>query len=227
MGEMKTVTCPKCSGQIRFEFRAVLSADREPEAAEALRNGTLFNVRCEGCGFESTIRYPILYTDMAHRVVIRCCGTDDEEVLRMTAEEAQKTAAAFGPDLRHRIVTNPDDLREKAEIFRAGLDDRYVEIMKPFVLEQLRAARPEMPSAFLRFRMTEGEETFTVFDAEGAPLGSFPFNRKAYEGGIVPNMPLGPEDNVLFVSPAWVAEYFARRTAAEHQKTDPAPEEAQ
>ena len=211
MGEMKEVRCPKCGGAIRFEFRATLSADREPEAAEVLRRGTLFDVRC-GCGFESTIRYPMLYTDMAHRAVIRCTGTDDEEVLRMTAEEVRKTAEAFGgAALQHRIVTDADDLREKAEIFHAGLDDRHVEIMKPFVLQQLREAKPDLPVAYLRFHEADGGDVFTAYDAGGSPLGSFPFNRRAYEEGIVPNMPLGPEDEVLFVSAAWTADYFSRR----------------
>ena len=130
MGEMKEVRCPECGAAIRFEFRATLSADREPEAAKALRRGGLLSVKCGGCGFQSTIRYPMLYTDLAHRAIIRCTATDDEEVLRMTAGEVRKTAEAFGgAALRHRIVTDPEDLREKAEIFHAGLDDRHVEIM--------------------------------------------------------------------------------------------------
>lgn len=212
MGEMKEVCCPECGAAIRFEFRATLSADREPEAAKALRRGGLFSVKCGGCGFQSTIRYPMLYTDLAHRAIIRCTATDDEEVLRMTAGEVRKTAEAFGgAALRHRIVTDPEDLREKAEIFHAGLDDRHVEIMKPFVMQQLREAKPDLPVAYLRFHEADGGDVFTAYDAGGSPLGSFPFNRRAYEEGIVPNMPLGPEDEVLFVSAAWTADYFSRR----------------
>ena len=139
--ERRPMTCRVCGKQ--FTVRVILQVDcARPEDREAnLANGSLFTFRCPACGEEMHFNHYLLWVDEGHSVAV-CNLTCEEE--KRAVEEALSALTAFGKtaDIRRRFVSSPARLCEKSEIFKAGLDDRTVEILKLYMAEEVRRSHP-------------------------------------------------------------------------------------
>ena len=62
------IKCPECGKENEFIVWQSLNGDLDPEAKQKLLDGTLFQFKCSGCGYESNVSYPTLYHDTARRV---------------------------------------------------------------------------------------------------------------------------------------------------------------
>lgn len=159
--ERRPLTCPSCGNQ--FTARVILQVDcARPEDREAnLADGSLFTFHCSHCGKPMYANHYLLWVDEGHTVAV-CNLTCEEE--KQAVDEALSALAAFGKasSIGRRFVASPSHLCEKAEIFRAGLDDRAVEIVKLYMAEEVRRTHPNRSITNVLF-FPDGEDFGILF----------------------------------------------------------------
>jgi len=159
--ERRNLTCASCGKE--FSARVILQVDcARPEDREAnLADGSLFTFRCPHCGREMRANHYLLWVDEAHSVAV-CNLTCDEE--KKAVDEALSALSAFGKmsRIRRRYVASPSHLCEKTEIFRLGLDDRAVEIVKLYMTEEVRRSHPQKTVSDVLF-FPDGEDFGILF----------------------------------------------------------------
>lgn len=139
--------CPRCGSELEVLRYEGINRSEDPEVARALMEGTLFQVECPSCGAQIQLDYPLLWHDLDHRCMVQY-ATNANEVEHANAlfDQAQCSAADAGMlgiafhGYHLRVVRDHNDLREKALVFDANLDDRMVEVCKAVALYQLMGA---------------------------------------------------------------------------------------
>ena len=150
------IKCPECGKDNGFIVWQSLNGDLDPDAKQQLLDGTLFHFKCECCGYESNIVYPILYNDMSNNVMIYFVKEDEIEEIKSSFAFKSEFGQAMA-DYRTRIVTDQNSLREKAIIFENKLDDRVVEILKLIYFSNLRQTQPDAKVEVAYFMVDNGE----------------------------------------------------------------------
>ena len=126
-----TVTCPKCSEAGEAELWTSVNNASNPDEAQWLIDGFLFQYECPACGAISTLNHDCLYHDAVNKMMVLYVTDPDK------ADEALAALLSRRPEgYRIRLVETLDDLREKAAIARDGLDDRAVEVAKQAVFNR-------------------------------------------------------------------------------------------
>lgn len=167
--ETKEYKCPACGAELTAELRHSVSAKQEPELKAKLLDGTLFEHRCPQCGDTRGMLYACLYHDEEHRALIYLIpGYDrgDPRQAEVMAGLSQLDCAMAGYTMR--IVRTPGELREKARLLEAGLDDRVVELCKCAAYAQITDEQPDFLLAASWYdRTADGADTVTLANAEG------------------------------------------------------------
>ena len=213
--------CPKCGKESEPEIQRSVNTVTEPEAAERVISGDLFSYQCPGCGTDVVLTFPLLYQDLVRRTTLQLVtaksGLTLEDSVKDAIAERETTMAELRAELpeadadfgeHFRVVTTPDDLREKAMILKAGLDDRYVEIIKSMTLSIQKQDGETTDVASNRFMIDDENKNFIVyFDENGEPIGEDTFPKEFYDA-IVDDMKLVDEPPV--VDAAWASSYAAK-----------------
>ena len=135
------IACPTCGATGEFILWESLNNVLNPDEAQQLIDGSLFRYRCPRCGAETDVVYPCLYHDLKEHAMVQLVdeGSLDEAIRMLDKMQADRMFAKMNEEAnyRHRLVTSQNDLREKAMLFRDGLDDRAMEVLKLLVLKQL------------------------------------------------------------------------------------------
>lgn len=123
---MKTqITCPSCHAAGEAEIWTHVNNVENPDEAQWLIDGFLFQYECPECGHVSTLNHDCLYHDARNRAFILYAAES------FKAQDALAALEARAPQgYRIRLVDSRETLREKAAILRDGLDDRAVEVAK-------------------------------------------------------------------------------------------------
>ncbi len=156
MSTYKTVKCPQCGAEISVRVWSSINTMIDTAIPDII-SGKLFDVKCEKCGYETFVNYPILFNDMINMVMIYYVFPESlEETVKSMKEQF------IDRGIRARVVTSQSELREKAAIFNAGLDDRVVELLKVLMMILIK---PQI----------EGKEVGHVyyFDDNGSPSIEF------------------------------------------------------
>ena len=124
--------CPGCGKGMHHDAWTLVNARKNPELAERLMEGTLFEFTCPSCGYTASLVNPCLFLDPEHRAYIYLVTNQGmaEGVVDMFDNRAECDGPTGGKDVIRRIVWNRHDLRGKAIALANGLDDRIVEILK-------------------------------------------------------------------------------------------------
>jgi hypothetical protein len=146
-----------CEKVFEADLPAVVDLAERPEAADEVLRGEFMAVTCPACGKRLTPEFPCRFTG----VPAGTFGTLDIELVP-EAERVAFLSGRLGRDLRKpdRVAIGVPELAEKLAIFRAGLDDRAVEMLK-FLLVT-RPGRDGEPSpvagreVVVTFRAVEG-----------------------------------------------------------------------
>jgi hypothetical protein len=123
-----------CENVFEADLPAVVDLAARPEAADEVLRGEFMAVTCPACGKRLTPEFPCRFTGVPAGPL----GMLDIEFVP-EAERVAYLGGRLGRDLAKpdRVVIGVPELAEKLAIFRAGLDDRAVEMLK-FLL----ASRP-------------------------------------------------------------------------------------
>ena len=131
------IICPYCSNQQNMTFWTVVNADENTRIRKKILDGTFFEQTCKSCGEIHYVTYPMLYQDDTNRFMLYHTSGILEISTAQQAIEKRRNIISARNDYRIRIVTSPNELREKTRIFEKNLDDRVIEIIKVLVLERL------------------------------------------------------------------------------------------
>jgi len=163
--EMKKVSCPTCNHDNEVKIFKTVNATTDPQFRESLLEGKLFSFRCANCGYEATLRYPMLYNDMKNRFMVYFIPEIERE--RITDEALEAEYGELG-DVTRRIVGSYNELKEKIHIFESGLDDRVIEIAKIAVnaVVAQRTGETVTGGYFSKYSVAEDTIGFTFFVGE-------------------------------------------------------------
>lgn len=110
-----------------------------PDEARQLLDGTLFEYHCPRCGAVTPVFYACLYHDMERHAMVQLVGEgsldDARAMLDRLRADGHISEMINAAHYRQRIVTDQNELREKALIFRDELDDRTIETLKALICE--------------------------------------------------------------------------------------------
>ena len=149
------VKCPSCGQPAVFTIWDSINATTDPELKERFMSGDLNAFRCEGCGDQTQIWYPVLYHDMQQLLLVWFMSGADKppDVPGLLDSMDGDDGAGY----RFRLVLSPNELKEKILLADAGLDDRVVELMKWLIRQNDHGARLK-PDDVLLFAQVEEEE---------------------------------------------------------------------
>jgi hypothetical protein len=132
-----------CEKVFEAELPAVVDLAERPEAADEVLRGEFMAVTCPACGKRLTPEFPCRFIG----VPAGALGVLKIELVP-EAERVAYLSSRLDRDLGKpdRVVIGVPELAEKLEIFRAGLDDRAVEMLK-FLLLSRSSRSGEAPPA--------------------------------------------------------------------------------
>jgi hypothetical protein len=122
------VKCPSCSQPGVFRIWDSVNVTADPELKDRFLSADLNTFRCEGCGQETQIWYPMLYHDSEQGLMIWLMLNDEAPPALADLLPGMTGGSAEG--YLFRLVSTPNELKEKIFIADSGLDDRVVELMK-------------------------------------------------------------------------------------------------
>lgn len=162
----KRVVCPKCDSSTEAELYTSINVTNHRELRKKALDESLFKWKCESCGHEARLTYPILYNDMKKRFMVYLIPRIEHfQLADKSLEEEFKT-------LKHiskRIVPDFNSFKEKIFIFESGLDDMAVELTKLAISQAVarKLGIDEIKEGYLSMYNTENNTMgFTYFIGE-------------------------------------------------------------
>ena len=204
MERTESVTCPKCGNVSDFIVWGSLNADIDPDAQAQLIDGSIFHFTCPKCGCKTNVNYGMLYHDMSNRAMAYYVQEESIDKTIAMIEDVNGKMDTFEQMLREgyrtRIVTSQNSLREKALIFKCGLDDRVIELGKLFFIAHAGQQHPDAEFSNVFFNESEGNYYFE-FIGEQYMQAEFP--RSFYEKICEGLSDRFPKENTFIVDLAW------------------------
>lgn len=157
--EIHNSICPHCGKEHTFSFQHKIHSEHHPEAAQSLVNGDFFAHICPECGHKQTLDLPALYYDGNHRtaVVYDPANSADASSFSMELAELRSKKCQI------RIVSDRNQLREKALILNLGWDDRVIEVCKIIVTAQAQTHYPGIAIDAVYFDVNDSQHSFVFF----------------------------------------------------------------
>lgn len=198
------VTCPDCGLEGPFTTWSSLNNVLSPQETELLLSGKLFLFDCQSCGTVTHVWYPCLYHDMEKRAMVQMCLEDKiGETIRMLTDFLENSTMGDA-GYRFRVVVSENELREKALIFKEGLDDRSIEVCKVAIKQNLaeRGSIAGSEDVFFLRAAEDGALAFEIVLANSSVWAEAP--RAIYDASsqfIAESCP--GENSTMIVNGAW------------------------
>ena len=151
---IKDIICPQCGVSQKYRLYTSINARENPELKRMALEETVFDWRCERCGYFAAMAYPFLYLDPDARYGI--CVTPGGSGQPVEPTEAVK-------DFVKRRVKNLAELKEKILIFDNGLDDVAVEVVKNALCAIIKNKYEAKRVHAYFSRVQEGSLEFAIF----------------------------------------------------------------
>ncbi len=162
------IACPSCGKPSQVAMWDVLEADCNPERAGQLASGRLLVHTCPHCRALVPLDYPLFYIDRARKVAaFYPAGQGDIGAIKTVFVQAVgrfhgiELSQLRKQEFAMRVVPERHQLPEKVLAWRAGLDDRLLEVLKASLLAELQARNPELG-------LCDAQLTEVAADPEGA-----------------------------------------------------------
>lgn len=166
--EMKTVSCPSCNYENNVTVYKTINGSTDGKAIkEKMLSGELFRFKCQNCGHEAMLNYPVLYNDMDKKFMVFYIP----EIDRTSAvdEKLEKEFAYEGlNDITRRLAGSFNEFKEKVHIFDSGFDDCAMEIAKVALYDVVskRTGDAVKGGYFSKYSEKDGTIGFTFFVGE-------------------------------------------------------------
>lgn len=158
------ITCPHCNHQQDFTLYDVINVSNEPALKNMVMSFELFKETCESCSNIIPVSYQTIYHDFDLKLIVVLDPT-----LEKSSQDVNELLEKEYGDLEGyqiRLVSNPDELKEKIQLRDAHLDDRVVEIVKQYYVATALERNPELKFMTVLFNrgLTEHEIVFITQD---------------------------------------------------------------
>ncbi|MCC8042058.1 MAG: CpXC domain-containing protein [Oscillospiraceae bacterium] len=134
--------CPCCNAEGRVTVPDIIDAEKSPQMAEKIFTGELFIYKCTGCGEKLRLSFPLLYINRKDKIAVQYAN--NEKNFKPALTVADQLKMELGDSVSVRVVCSSEDLIEKALIFRSGLDDRVIEMMKLSAYSKVKSDYPDI-----------------------------------------------------------------------------------
>lgn len=136
------ITCPNCGAPIQANIRQLIDVGQDPSAKAKLLSGTLNRVRCDACGFESTLATPLVYHDPENELLLTFMpvelNIDKQEQERIIGSMINRVMESLPPEERKGYLLQP-----QAVLTMQGLVERVLET-EGVTKEDIEAQRGKM-----------------------------------------------------------------------------------
>lgn len=123
----KDIICPSCTEKVEAELLRGVNVSENPEYREKIMDESIFEWQCPNCSHKSTISYPFLYHDEQKKFMVylipESCNIDLKA--KVLSQEFPELL-----DIKKRVVSFANSLKEKILIFESSLDDVAIELTK-------------------------------------------------------------------------------------------------
>lgn len=205
---IETITCPQCGEKSDFMIWESINTQIDPEMKNKVRTGEAFLWKCPNCGCEASIEYSCLYHQMEDSIMIYYVPNNAEEAIKMFSEMQENKAdflgMEFGDNYTFRVVKTKNQLKEKLNILDAKLDDRIIEIMKPFLISQLDK---NIHIKEMLFDIQDDEYCFAVNTEDG--WGQVGFYQELYDKLVQQFDPILINDKSVVIDFKWAMDLIS------------------
>ena len=122
---------------------------------EKVLNQSIFLYTCPNCGETFRFNYPTLYHQMEDLIMIYLVPESEVEKTCEIFCEKNALADFHTEKYLNRVVTSPNQLVEKIQIFDAGKDDRIMELVKLLATDSILKNDPDKEFDELRFAVDD------------------------------------------------------------------------
>lgn len=197
---LEKITCPQCGKESSFTVWQSVNTDLDPEMKAAVKDLSIFRFTCPHCGYSAMVDYGMLYHQMRDKIMIQYAESDErvEEAKSFFSGESPqgKLMSLFGSSVYDgyliRIVRSINELREKIEIFDAGLDDRIIEIYKTFLRIMAAESYPKAKNIQMLF-FQKDRRNFIQVIADGETVRTMELISEVYDGLKEEFLPVLPD----------------------------------
>ena len=176
--ELFVIECPDCGQKVKHVMMDALDSNEHAYYKQRLFNGTLFEFKCEKCGYKMDLANNMVYRDSKHNVLIYMVNGDEADgvytALRLTDALTGNNEDYELQKMRKRIVTCPHQLREKVLIFDNGIDDRVIELVKFFCIENAKENIPDFYPIGAAFNVKNGKFVIDLVGEDGTITAMIP-----------------------------------------------------
>jgi hypothetical protein len=155
-----------CEKVFEAELPTVVDLAARPGAADEVLRGEFMAVSCPACGKRLTPEFPCRFRGVAAGdlgTLELALVPEADRVAWLAGRAARDTAGA------DRVVIGVSELAEKLLVFRAGLDDRVVEMMKFLLASRPGTVATGAGEVTVTFQRVEGDRL--VFHLAGLRPG--------------------------------------------------------
>lgn len=210
MSNQKTLQlqCDNCGHIWDIETWQVVDEEKDRDAVNLICDGLFFYHRCPNCNSNYCISIPTFYVDIRNKVMI--CFVENLLDITSMSNIITRYANELGVSMQSshiRLTTSVNEFREKVLLFKAGLDDRAIEILKLWALELLREEGHHQEFEDVRCGINP-ENQKICFDFVGEQPRHIDFDRKYYDefiDGLIEI--LDQETTPLEVNADWAINY--------------------
>lgn len=210
MSRMEKIVCSECGKESEFRVWESINTVLDPELKEKVRNRDVFTFICPHCGEITMVNYACLYHQMEDKIMIYYVPGDIEEAVLMMQGKYRNDMGevldlSFNDLLAegyvNRVVHTMNEFVEKLAILDAGLDDRFIEIMKVLMIFYLMDKDEEFSCEEFLFDNT-GEALQFVISFEDGEWATTNFSKDLYEH-IVEEFNKNVEDDEVVINRQW------------------------
>lgn len=161
------VICPACHHKGNFEIWDSINTVLDPEMKEKVLNQSIFSYTCPNCGETFQLVYSTLYHQMEDLIMIYLVSESEVEKTKELFCRNETLFDLSADKYLKRIVTSPNQLIEKIQIFDAGKDDRIIELVKLIVTDYLHQNCLNQEFDELFFATDDSEKNILVILDDG------------------------------------------------------------
>jgi hypothetical protein len=188
MSDVVRESCPHCGYGQQFSIWGSVTASKDHQLKQKVRDGTIFKQTCQKCRQAFILNHSLLYNDTDSNFAVWLC---DGGVTAELEDAMDSFGMVLSKSTRLRIVYTLEELTEKIRIFEADLNDIYVQTIKmgglgegsPFEANRLK---------FVEIK-NQGSGQYSFGFAISPPYGSHKF------------LSMSNIDNVLYYCDKWDA----------------------
>lgn len=174
------ITCPQCSKESDFIVWDSINTVLDPDMKEKVRSGEAFHWKCPFCQNEAAVEYACLYHQMDDHIMIYYVPGDASDAIEFMQSDDAFILSTM-KEYTKRVVKTRNQFREKLLILDASLDDRVIELMKPFMISMLHDNEPDLHVQEIRFAVQQdGTYCFAVHTEQNG-WGHTEFHQGLYD----------------------------------------------